>query len=341
MAFALHLLLLLLLAVALTDRAAQAAPWRAQGAGEPAASVPFPDWDHDMKYLKALGHDGLRSMENAGVKLLDEGDLASQPTSRTEALEDGEGVSAGRTFQAPGLDAARKPSSRRREMNRKAVMKAAFSRGSSGPWAASAAGREAMPGTVPGDWDRDMEHLKALGHNGLRSMENAGGPPRWKNQDIEDKKSLEASQLLDKMLSDLERHRVLEQVSVQMMAYARGRNVSVPAPDAGKEEMRGPDTGDALGKSNINAENPPSTPRVFCTQDVRKSCMIGTVVILFAVPLSIVLCCVGFRCWKDQKLSASAASQDWRKIPVSEKLHLLSSLFISVPMCQAASASPS
>ncbi|XP_023803800.1 uncharacterized protein LOC111945354 [Cyanistes caeruleus] len=204
-----------------------------------------------MEHLEAPGHDGLRPMENAGAKPLGEGDLASQPTSRTEALGDGEGVSAGRTFQAPGLDAARKPSSRRRgpprgknkaaghwkphepsntmqqmlkemlqggqEMNPKAVLKAAFPGGSSGSWAASAAGREAMPGTAPGDWDRDMEHLKALAHNGLRPMENAGGkfsmsisaqnyqcPPRWKNKEIEDKKSLEASQLLDKMLSNLE-----------------------------------------------------------------------------------------------------------------------------------------
>ncbi|XP_023801657.1 uncharacterized protein LOC111942808 isoform X2 [Cyanistes caeruleus] len=201
MAFALRLLLLLLLAVALPDRAAQAAPWQAQGA----------DWDRDMEHLEALGHDGLIPMENAGAKPLGEGDLASQPTSRTEALGDGEGVSAGRTFQAPGLDAARKPSSRRRgppreknkatghrkphepsmlntmqqmlkemlqggqEMNQKAVLKVPFPRGSSGSWAASATGSEAMPGTVPGDWDGDMEHLKALAHNGLRPMENAGG----------------------------------------------------------------------------------------------------------------------------------------------------------------------
>ncbi|XP_023801265.1 uncharacterized protein LOC111942338 isoform X3 [Cyanistes caeruleus] len=331
MAFALRLFLLLLLAVALPDRAAQAAPWRAQGA----------DWDGDMGHLEAPGHDGLRPMENAGAKPLGEGDLASQPTSRTEALGDGEGVSAGRTFQAPGLDAARKPSSRRRgpprgknkatghrkphepsntmqqmlkemlqggqEMNPKAVLKAAFPGGSSGSWAASAAGREAMPGTAPGDWDRDMEHLKALAHNGLRSMENAGGPPRWKNKEIEDKNSLEASQLLDRMLSDLERRRVLEQMFVQMMAYARGRNGPVPAPVAGKEEMPGPGTGDALGKSSINAENPPSTPRVFCPQDVRKSCMIGTAVTLFTVPLSMVLCYVGFQWWKDKKRHPAAA----------------------------------
>ncbi|XP_023803707.1 wiskott-Aldrich syndrome protein family member 2-like [Cyanistes caeruleus] len=96
-------------------------------------------------------------------------------------------------------------------------------------------------------------------------------------------------------------------MSVQTMTYARGSNVSVPAPDAGKEEMPGPGTGEALGKSNINAENAPSTPRVFCPQDVRKSCMIGTVVTLFTVPLSMVLCYVGFRWWKDKKRRPAAA----------------------------------
>ncbi|XP_023804480.1 proline-rich receptor-like protein kinase PERK1 [Cyanistes caeruleus] len=110
------------------------------------------------------------------------------------------------------------------------------------------------------------------------------------------------------MLSDLERRHVLEEMSVQTMTYARGSNVSVPAADAGKEEIPGPGTGEALGKSNINAENPPSTPRVFCPQDVRKSCMIGTVVTLFTVPLSMVLCYVGFRWWKDKKRRPAAAA---------------------------------
>ena len=42
MTLALRLFLLLLLAVALPARAAQAAPWRAQGAGESEAWLPFP-----------------------------------------------------------------------------------------------------------------------------------------------------------------------------------------------------------------------------------------------------------------------------------------------------------
>ncbi|XP_023800922.1 uncharacterized protein LOC111941952 isoform X3 [Cyanistes caeruleus] len=176
MAFPLRLFLLLLLAVALPDRAAQAAPWRAQGA----------DWNHHMDYLEVM-NDGLKFLEDVGAKPLGAGDAAPQPTPRTESQGGGEvtGVWAGSALPAPGLLTADKPGSHRRgpptgrnkatghkkprepsntmqqmlkemlqgaqEKNQKAVLKAAFPGGSSGSWAASAAaGREAMPGTVPG-----------------------------------------------------------------------------------------------------------------------------------------------------------------------------------------------
>ncbi|XP_053845674.1 uncharacterized protein LOC128814119 [Vidua macroura] len=57
----------------------------------------------------------LREMERAGQdNPVGESDLASQPTFRIEPLGDAEGVSAGRTFPAPLVDVARKPSSHRR-----------------------------------------------------------------------------------------------------------------------------------------------------------------------------------------------------------------------------------
>ncbi|XP_048171101.1 proline-rich receptor-like protein kinase PERK1 [Corvus hawaiiensis] len=116
----------------------------------------------------------------------------------------------------------------------------------------------------------------------------------------EDKKSLEASELLDQMLSDLERRRGMNR---KMVAHPTGNNGSVQAPAAGKEELpaTGTGPGDVLGKSDKNAQETLSSPRVFCPQDVRKSCMVGTVVTLITVPLSMVLCYVGFRWWKGKK----------------------------------------
>ncbi|KAF4795716.1 hypothetical protein TURU_090802 [Turdus rufiventris] len=64
------------------------------------------------------------------------------------------------------------------------------------PWRAEGAG-----------WDRIMDYVELPVNDGLNMPEHDGGPPRWKNQDVEDKKSLEASKLLDKMLSDLQRRR--------------------------------------------------------------------------------------------------------------------------------------
>ncbi|XP_023802764.1 uncharacterized protein LOC111944229 isoform X1 [Cyanistes caeruleus] len=168
MAFALRLFLLLLLAVALPDRAAQAAPWRARRADEGGRKAPPAAWLHE-DFLP---------------------------------LEPHAGVSASRTFQAPFLVAARKPSShhggsprgrnkptedkmlseldRRYEMNPKAVLKAAFPGGSSGSWAASAAGREAMPGTVPGDEpddedDPDSQSISVTEPDDEEDYEDAAG----------------------------------------------------------------------------------------------------------------------------------------------------------------------
>ncbi|XP_023804069.1 uncharacterized protein LOC111945628 isoform X3 [Cyanistes caeruleus] len=176
MAFPLRLFLLLLLAVALPDRAAQAAPWRAQGA----------DWNHHMDYLEVM-NDGLKFLEDVGAKPLGEGDAAPQPTPRTEPLGDGEvtGVSAGRTLPAPGLVTADKPGSHRRApqrqktkdtaeekslerselirqmlkemqggaqgMKQEPVQQETIPEGSSDSVPDSAAGREAMPGTVTQD----------------------------------------------------------------------------------------------------------------------------------------------------------------------------------------------
>ncbi|RMC00137.1 hypothetical protein DUI87_23547 [Hirundo rustica rustica] len=168
MALALRLLLLLLLAVALPARAAQAAPWREQGAAKP----------------------------------LGEGDMASQPTSKMEPLEVAE------------------------VMQGDNVLKAMFPRGSSGSKPASAAGREAMPGTVTGD-----------------------------------------------------------------------QGAAVASPAAGMEDALEPfgAFADVLSEPGINTEDPVRLPRIFCPQDVRKSCMIGTVVTLFTVPLLLLCCYFGIR----------------------------------------------
>ncbi|XP_032927567.1 uncharacterized protein LOC117002499 isoform X3 [Catharus ustulatus] len=109
---------------------------------------------------------------------------------------------AGISFPAPFLSRTRKPSSHRKglptgkirdtvnkktleppeateqmlkevlqgkqDVDGEAVLKAAFP-------GVSIAGREAMPGTVTGDWDRDMDYLEALLEYGLKFLEDTGG----------------------------------------------------------------------------------------------------------------------------------------------------------------------
>ncbi|CAN8185781.1 unnamed protein product, partial [Coccothraustes coccothraustes] len=252
----------------------------ASAAGREAMPGTVPgDWDQDMDYLEALLGYGLRLLGNAGDEPVGEGDLASQPTTRTEPLGDGQGLSAGRPSQAPLLVPAHKPSSRRRgppvgkykatghkkpheplkimrqmlkemmqagqEVDGKAVLKAAFPGGSRGSLAASAAGREAMPGTVPGDWDQDMDYLEALLGYGLRLLGNAGGPLRMANKPKGDTKSLDAPKHTERILSDLEGPRGMDQISPQKGPHPGGSSGQLSASDAGNEEM--PDMGTGTG----------------------------------------------------------------------------------------------
>ncbi|XP_023804037.1 uncharacterized protein LOC111945602 isoform X2 [Cyanistes caeruleus] len=358
MAFALRLFLLLLLAVALPDRAAQAAPWRAQGADEggrkasPAAwlhedflplephagvsaartfQAPFlvaarkPSSHHggslrgrnkptedkmlselDRRYemnpkavLKAAfpgGSSGSWAASAAGREAMpgtvpgDKGGRKAPPAAWLhedfKPLEPHAGVSASRTFQAPFLVAARKPSSHHRgsprgrnkptedKMNPKAVLKVPFPGGSSGSWAASAAGREAMPGTVPGDWDGDMEHLEVLVNGGLKTLPDAGDEP----DDEDDPDS---------------------------------QSISVTEPD--DEE----DYEDAAGTTAHAQKIWESMRRVFYQGT---DGLIKLMAIVAGGAVFLMMCCAGiWYCWKGKR-STSAASEEQPKIPVSEKL---------------------
>ncbi|XP_053789824.1 uncharacterized protein LOC128783213 isoform X2 [Vidua chalybeata] len=249
-------------------------------------------WDGDMASPDALLDDSLENslgenlLENAGGpspwKNADTGDKKS--------LE-----------AAKHLDQMLSDLERRREMKRKAVLKAAFPGGSSGPLAAPAAGSEAMPGTVTGAWDGDMASPDALLDDSLENslgenlLENAGGPSPWKNADTGDKKSLEAAKHLDQMLSDLERRREMDQRALLKAALPEGSRGSVPAPDTRREEMPDSATEEVISETGIFAPDPVRLPRIVCPQDVRRSCMIGTVVTLFTVPLVLIGCYLGIR----------------------------------------------
>ncbi|XP_036246674.1 uncharacterized protein LOC118691551 [Molothrus ater] len=158
---------------------------------------------------------GRKAMPDTGTGIGDwDTGKASPLTWRFEILKPTEGsavtdVTARRTSPTPGLDSAHQPSSHHRdsptgkpkhttdkkfqkpfevmrqmlkemlqggqEVDGEAVLKAAFPIGSNDSVPASAAGREAMPGTVTGDWNRDMDYLEALLENGLEFLEDAGG----------------------------------------------------------------------------------------------------------------------------------------------------------------------
>ncbi|XP_064262409.1 uncharacterized protein LOC135292105 isoform X1 [Passer domesticus] len=156
---------------------------------------------------------GRKAMADTGTGTADWDAGKHSPLAwRSEVVKPSEhsaGVSAGMTSPTPTLDAAQKASShgrgpltgktkdmagrkfqdpleimwqmlkeclqRRQEMKGEPAEKEAFPGGSSGCMPASAPGREAMPGTGTGDWNRDMGFQEVLMKDGLKFLEDAGG----------------------------------------------------------------------------------------------------------------------------------------------------------------------
>ncbi|XP_053809773.1 uncharacterized protein LOC128794136 isoform X3 [Vidua chalybeata] len=294
MALALRLFLPLLLAVALLARAAQAAPLQARGA----------DWDHDLDYLEVLMNDGLKFLEDVGAEPVAEGGAASQPIPSTDPLGDAEvtGVSAERTFPGSLVEVAHKPSSHHKgpqtekikdtankislepselmwqmlremlqggqDMEGEAVQKEAFPRGSSDSVPASAAGREAMPGTVTGDEVDGKAPPLAWLNEVLKPLEppaavSAGrnfpaplliaprkpgslrrGPPRGKNKPRGEKESLESNNILKQIVKKLHKGHEMEGEAVLKAEFPGGTSGSLAASAAGREAMPGTVTGD-------------------------------------------------------------------------------------------------
>ncbi|XP_032927757.1 uncharacterized protein LOC117002584 [Catharus ustulatus] len=150
-----------------------------------------------------------------GAEPAGEGDLAFQPTSRTEPEENGEGVSSGMISPTLGLHAG--------EIKSEAVQKGALLRGSSGSVPASAAGREAMTDTVTGGQAPRKASPLAWLHKGLKPLEppagitftapfligtrkpssHRKGPPTGKIRDTVNKKTTEPPIATRQMLKEM------------------------------------------------------------------------------------------------------------------------------------------
>ncbi|XP_032927558.1 uncharacterized protein LOC117002496 isoform X2 [Catharus ustulatus] len=243
--------------------------------GETVLKNEFPRGSRGSLAASAAGREAMPGTVTGGE--------VPRKASRGAWLEDGldllgasAGVSAEGTFPAPGLDGVYKPSSyhngpptdntqdsedkksleeakllgqmlsdleRRPEMEGETVLKNEFPRGSRGSLAASAAGREAMPGTVTGGEVPRKASRGAWLEDGLDLLGASAGPPTDNTQDSEDKKSLEEAKLLGQMLSDLERRPEMEGETVLKNEFPRGSRGSLAASAAGREAIPSTVTG--------------------------------------------------------------------------------------------------
>ncbi|XP_031977232.1 uncharacterized protein LOC116449633 [Corvus moneduloides] len=322
------------------------------------------DWQHDLDYLESRLDDGLKTSERAGAEPVGDGQATSQPMSTTEPQREDEGVSAGRTSPAPLLVPARKPGSHRRgppkgknkatgdkkslesndvlkqivkelqggqEMEAEAVLKAAFPGGSSGSLAASAAGREAMPGTGTGDWQHDLDYLESRLDDGLKTSERAGAEPVGDGQATSQPMSTTEPQREDEGM---------DQMTMEKTALPRGSRGSLAAPAAGKEEL--PATGTGPGDSAGTTTRVPSDQKGkgdgFC-QGTR--CLLELMAIVSGAVLVLMLCCVGvWYCWKRKRyiLQEKLKAGGWSPDLYSQKSYSSSSAsdqFSFAPSCSA------
>ncbi|XP_064278723.1 uncharacterized protein LOC135302225 isoform X2 [Passer domesticus] len=175
---------------------------------------------------------------------------------------------------------------RRREMKRKAVLKTEFPGGSSGSLAASAVGREAMPGTGPGGKGAEIGSPAAGMEVGLEPLGASAG--------VSAGRTFQAPGLVAAH-KPRSHHRDMDRKPLRKAALPGGSNGSVPATDAQREEMPDSATEDIINETGIYAPDPVRLPRIVCPQDVRRTCMIGTVVTVITVPLVLIGCYLGIR----------------------------------------------
>ncbi|XP_051649103.1 uncharacterized protein LOC127473487 isoform X3 [Manacus candei] len=175
--------------------------------------------------------------------------------------------------------------------------------------------RAAQAAPVPArgaDGDRDLDYLD---DDVLKYFWPPGGPPTGKNQPPGEKNSPEPFELLDQMLSELERQQgegtgntsptpstenslepsgipaeMDQEMALWKAAAPEGGSDPLPESPEGRKAMPGTGKQDVVGKAGTKDQNPPSVRRVLCPPDYRKRCMIGMLATLLTVPL-LLFCC--------------------------------------------------
>nr|XP_041568257.1 uncharacterized protein LOC115492667 isoform X1 [Taeniopygia guttata] len=306
MALALRLLLLLLLAVALPARAAQAAPLQARGADEHARKASPAAWLHeDFQPLKSRAGASAGRTFQAPFLVAEHKSVShrrgplrgrNKPTGNSKALE---------TYKH--IEKMLRDLERRREMEGEAVLKAEFPRGSSGSLAASAAGREALPGTVTGDWDRNLKHLERVINHGLRILKSG-------EAEREDEEDLDSQPIaITEPLGDAEGVAAEKTFSGPLVDVARKPSFHRRGPLRGKNKHIGRSKSreeskhleeilsdlerqhDAAGTSTRADKIWKSMRRDFCRGT---SCLMKLMVIVAGAALGLMMCSVGiWYCW--------------------------------------------
>ncbi|XP_042662925.1 uncharacterized protein LOC116962373 [Tyto alba] len=222
-----------------------------------ARTAPWKAWGTDEAggngYKASQLNGDWESLGHPGAVPVGAGDAAWQLGSRTATAGDGTDVPDGRTFPAPQLDPAQESG-----------------------------------------W-------------------HPTGPPRAKYPAEGGENSREASEVMKHVLEELERTQETDPEAVQESAFPGGSSGSRLASASAREAMQAPrmpvlsrfgehhrskvyefhptDSG-AVGKKRPSMSRPHNIASVLCPQDVRKGCMIGTVVIVIFVPLALLLCYV-------------------------------------------------
>ncbi|XP_064288248.1 uncharacterized protein LOC135307744 [Passer domesticus] len=251
---------------------------------------------------------------------------AQKPSSHHRGPTTGETKDmAGKKFQDPlevMWQMLKECLQRRQEMKGEPVQKEAFPRGSSGSVPASAAGREAMPGTGTGAepaGEGPTSRTEALGDAegvsagrtsptpGLDAWPQPSSHGRGKTQDTAAKKSHEADEFLTETQKEAPGGQVMDQKALQEEEHPGRSSGSLEAPAAGRKAM--PDTGtgtaDAAGTTRPVPNAQDGLGRGFCQGT---GCWLGFLAGMLYLELVFILCCIGI--WYSWNRKQSTSGQE-------------------------------
>ncbi|XP_036246875.1 uncharacterized protein LOC118691648 isoform X4 [Molothrus ater] len=280
--------------------------------GEPVLKAEFPAGSSDSVPASAAGREAMPGPV-PGDEVAGKASPFDWLNKVLKPLEPPAGASAGRTFQAPLLVPAHKPSSHRRGPPRGKNKP----RGEKKSLESNDIWKQIVEELHKGnDWDPEMDYLEVLAHNHFKSLEDAEAKPAGEGDAAS--QPMSRTELLGSMTEPLGDGEVMDQKAGQKEVFPQGSRGQLAAPAAVRKAKTDTGTGTGTGGAASPTTRVPDSQkglgRGFCKGT---HCLLELMAIVAGGELVFMLCCFGiWYSWKrkrqhlEEKLKAGGWSQD-------------------------------